>query len=159
MPSLTKSKARARHKYKDLGSAEAVAQFSVQFKLFSQSIANAVGLATTPDKADEQLNRLLIQLEELEGQFSEHDEFLADIIAKRDEVYETFESHKQSLIAERQRRAQNLLDAADRILTSLTRRTQKLTDIDELNTLFASDPLVIKIRDIADKLRKIDDSV
>ncbi len=156
---LNQSKARARHKFKDLGSAEAVAQFSVQFKLFSQSIANAVGLATSPEKADEQLNRLLVQLEELEGQFSEHDEFLADIIAKRDEVYETFESHKQSLIAERQRRAQNLLNAAERILTSLDRRTQKLTDIDALNTLFASDPLVIKIRDIAEKLREIDDSV
>ncbi|GAA0424908.1 DNA repair ATPase [Cocleimonas flava] len=156
---LNQSKARARHKYKDLGSAEAVAQFSVQFKLFSQSIANAVGLATSPDKADEQLNRLLVQLEELEGQFSEHDEFLADIISKRDEVYETFETHKQSLIAERQRRAQNLLDAAERILTSLNRRTQKLSDIDALNTLFASDPLVIKIRDIAEKLREIDDSV
>ncbi len=156
---LNQSKARARHKFKDLGSAEAIAQFSVQFKLFSQSIANAVGLANTPEKADEQLNRLLIQLEELEGQFSEHDEFLADIISKRDEVYETFESHKQSLIAERQRRAQNLLDAAERILTSINRRTQKLTDIDALNTLFASDPLVIKIRDIATKLRDIDDSV
>jgi len=156
---LNQSKARARHKYKDLGSSEAVAQFSVQFKLFSQSIANAVGLASTPDKADEQLNRLLIQLEELEGQFSEHDEFLSDIIGKREEVYETFESHKQTLISERQRRAQNLLDAAERILTSLTRRTQKLTDIDALNTLFASDPLVIKIRDIAEKLREIDDSV
>ena len=156
---LNQSKARARHKYKDLGSSEAVAQFSVQFKLFSQSIANAVGLASTPDKADEQLNRLLIQLEELEGQFSEHDEFLADIIGKREEVYETFESHKQTLISERQRRAQNLLDAAERILTSITRRTKKLTDIDALNTLFASDPLVIKIRDIAEKLRDIDDSV
>ena len=156
---LNQSKARARHKYKDLGSSEAIAQFSVQFKLFSQSIANAVGLANTPDKADEQLNRLLIQLEELEGQFSEHDEFLADIIGKREEVYETFESHKQTLISERQRRAQNLLDAAERILTSITRRTKKLTDIDALNTLFASDPLVIKIRDIAEKLRDIDDSV
>ncbi|MCK5905426.1 MAG: DNA repair protein, partial [Gammaproteobacteria bacterium] len=122
-------------------------------------IANAVGLASTPEKADEQLNRLLIQLEELEGQFSEHDEFLADIIGKREEVYETFESHKQSLISERQRRAQNLLDAAERILTSINRRTKKLTDIDALNTLFASDPLVIKIRDIATKLRDIDDSV
>ena len=156
---LNQSKARSRHKFKELGSAEAVAQFSVQFKLFSQSIANAIGLATTPDKTDEQLNRLLIQLEELEGQFSEHDEFLADIISKRDEVHETFETHRQALITERQRRAQNLLNAADRILTSLNRRTQKLTDIDALNTLYASDPLIIKIRDIAEQLRELDDSV
>ncbi len=156
---LNQSKARARHKYKELGSSEAVAQFSVQFKLFGQSIANAIGLATTPDKTDEQLNRLLIQLEELEGQFSEHDEFLADIISKRDEIHETFEAHRQSLITERQRRAQNLLNAADRILASINRRTKKLTEIDELNTLYASDPLILKIRDIAEKLRELDDSV
>ena len=156
---LNQSKARTKHKKKDLGSAEAVAQFSVQFKLFSQSIANAVGMATDPDKADEQLSRLLIQLEELESQFSDHDEFLADIISKRDEVYETFESHKQSLIDARQRRAQNLLNAADRILSSILRRTKKLNKIDGLNTFFASDPLVMKVREIAEQLRALDDSV
>ena len=156
---LNQSKARTQHKKKDLGSAEAVAQFSVQFKLFSQSIANAVGMATDPDKADEQLSRLLIQLEELENQFTDHDEFLADIISKREEVYDTFEGHKQSLIDERQRRAQNLLNAADRILTSIGRRTKKLSEIDELNTFFASDPLVMKVRELAEQLREVDDSV
>lgn len=156
---LNQSKARTQHKKKDLGSAEAIAQFSVQFKLFSQSIANAVGMATDPDKADEQLSRLLIQLEELESQFTDHDEFLTDIISKREEVYETFERHKQSLIDERQRRAQNLLDAANRILTSINRRTQKLNEIDQLNTFFASDPLVMKARELAEQLRTIDDSV
>ncbi len=156
---LNQSKARTQHKKKDLGSAEATAQFSVQFKLFSQSIANAVGMATDPDKADEQLSRLLIQLEELESQFSEYDEFLGDIISKRDEIYETFEGHKQALIDERQRRAQNLLDAANRILTSITRRTAKLNKMDALNTFFAADPLVMKVRDIATQLRELNDSV
>ncbi len=156
---LNQSKARTAHKKKELGSAEAVAQFSVQFKLFSQSIANAVGMASDPDKADEQLSRLLIQLEELEGQFSDHDEFLADIISKREEVYDTFETHKQSLIDERQRRAQNLLNAADRILTSINRRTKKLNRVDQLNTFFASDPLVMKVREVAEQLRGLDDSV
>jgi hypothetical protein len=156
---LNQSKARTHHRKKDLGSAEAIAQFSVQFKLFSQSIANAVGMATDPTKADEQLSRLLIQLEELESQFSDHDEFLADIISKRDEVYDTFETHKQSLIDERQRRAQNLLNAADRLLTSINRRTKKLNKVEELNTFFASDPLVMKVREVAEQLRGLDDSV
>ena len=43
------AKKRPKHKQKDLGSSEAVAQFSAQFKLFSQSITNALGLATTPE--------------------------------------------------------------------------------------------------------------
>lgn len=156
---LNQTKARARHKKKDLGSAESIAQFSAQFKLFSQSISNALSLSTTPDKTDEQFSRLLIQLEELESQFSEYDEFLGDIISKRDEIYETFEAHKQSLVDERQRKAQNLQDAANRILNSIQRRTEKFQDVEQLNTFYASDSLIMKVRSIATNLRELDDSV
>ena len=156
---LNQSRARTQHKKKDIGKSEATAQFGVQFKLFSQSVTNALSLATTPDKCDEQLSRLLVQIEELESQFSDHDEFLTDIITKREEVYESFEAHKQTLVNERQRRAQNLMDAAGRIITSIQRRTAKFTEMDELNTFYAADPLVIKVRDIADQLRELDDSV
>ena len=68
---LNQSRARARNKGSSLGSEEATADFAAQFKLFSQGIVNALGLATTPERCDEQLARLLIQLEELESQFSE----------------------------------------------------------------------------------------
>ena len=81
---LNQAKAQASHKRKNMGSKEAVAQFGAQFKLFSQSIANALGVASTPDKCDEQLARLLVQLEELESQFSDHEQFLADIMQKRE---------------------------------------------------------------------------
>ena len=47
---LNQTKARGSQKQKGLGSEEAVAQFSAQFKLFSQSITNALGVADTPEK-------------------------------------------------------------------------------------------------------------
>ena len=100
-----------------------------------------------------------MQLEELEGQFSEHDEFLADILGKRDEIFETFETHKQQLTDARQRKCQTLFDAAQRIMQSITRRTQKFTEQDQLNTFFASDGLISKLRELADSLRDYDDSV
>ncbi|MFC1748463.1 DNA repair ATPase [Pseudomonadota bacterium] len=156
---LNQSKATAKHKQKSLGSEEAVAQFSAQFKLFSQSINNALGLATTPERCDEQLSRLLIQLEELESQFSDFDQFLADIMSKREEVYESFETHKQQLLDERQRKAQSVADAADRILANIERRSMKFTEADELNTYFASDPLVLKIRELVERLRDLDSAV
>jgi hypothetical protein len=156
---INQSKAKARLKEKELGAGEAVAEFAAQFTLFSQSITSAVSMADTPEKCDEQLSRLLILLEELEGKFGEHDEFLGDILSKRDELYETFESRKQALLDERQRLAQNLYSAADRILGSITRRTQTFTEQDELNTYFSSDAMVIKVRDIVAKLRELDDSV
>ena len=156
---LNQSKATANHKRKNLGSEEAIAQFGAQFKLFSQSITNALGLATSPEKCDEQLSRLLVQLEELESQFSDFDQFLTDIMDKREEIYESFESHKQQLLDERQRKAQNVSDAAGRILSSIEKRSLKFTKADELNTYFASDALVLKTREMVEDLRVLDSAV
>ena len=156
---LNQCRAHAKHKQKSLGSEEAIAQFSAQFKLFSQSIAHALGRATTPERCDEQLSRLLVQLEELESQFSNFDQFLADIMEKREELYESFESHKQQLLDERQRKAQAISDAADRILASIERRSLKFTETDDLNTYFASDALVTKTQELIAQLHELDSTV
>jgi hypothetical protein len=100
-----------------------VAQFAAQLALFSQSIVSALGLAQTPEKCDEQLARLLVQLEEIEGQFGEHEQFLGDIAGQARGSAETFEA-RQSLQDERQRKAQGVLDAALRIVQSLPKRTE-----------------------------------
>lgn len=156
---LNQCKATAKNKRKNLGSDEAIAQFGAQFKLFSQTITNALGLATTPEKCDEQLSRLLVQLEELESQFSDYDQFLSDIVDKREEIYESFEGHKQQLLDARQRKAQSIADAADRILSSIEKRSLKFAEADQLNTYFASDALVTKIRDLSIDLRQLDSAV
>ncbi|WP_133499369.1 DNA repair ATPase [Cognatilysobacter terrigena] len=156
---LNQARARADQRRKSLGSAEAVAQFAAQFALFGQSITSALGLATDPEKADEQLSRLMVQLEELESQFGEHEQFLGDILTKREELLETFQGHKQALLDERQRKAQAVLDAANRILEGLSKRCEKFTTADELNAFFAGDPLILKLRELADRLRALKDSV
>ncbi|MGP9519742.1 DNA repair ATPase [Psychrobacter sp. AOP7-C1-14] len=167
--SLNQSKAKLNHKRKNLGSAEAVAQFGAQFKLFGQSIANALSIANTPEKSDEQMAKLLVQLEELESQFADPetnsgDQFLADIISKREEIYETFENHKQQLLDARNRKAQNLGDGALRMLESIKKRTQStgvtgFIEEEALNTYFAADSLVQKVRNIAKELQVMDFSV
>ena len=136
-----------------------MAQFGAQFKLFGQGITNALAQAQDPERCDEQLSRLLVQLEELESQFGDHEQFLGDILAKREELLETFEAHKQTLLDERQRKAQGLLDAARRILDSLQRRTARFTQAEELNAFFAADPLILKLRELAERLRELKDSV
>ena len=166
---LNQSKAKLNHKRKNLGSAEAVAQFGAQFKLFGQSIANALSIANTPEKSDEQMAKLLVQLEELESQFADPetnsgDQFLADIISKREEIYETFENHKQQLLDARNRKAQNLGDGALRMLESIKKRTQStgvtgFTKEEALNTYFASDGLVQKVRNMAKELQAMGFSV
>ncbi|MCH9694550.1 MAG: DNA repair ATPase [Gammaproteobacteria bacterium] len=147
-----------RHRDK-LGTAESIEQFAAQLKLFSQNIINSLGLATTPERCDEQLSRLLIQLEEMEGQFGSNDQFLTDIMSKRDEVNDTLEAHKQQLLDARNSRAQGIADAIDRMLQNIEKRLQRFKTVDELNTYLASDALVLKVRDLVAQLRELDSTV
>jgi hypothetical protein len=156
---LNQARARAENRRKTLGSAEAVAQFGAQLSLFGQSVASALGLATDPEKADEQLSRLMVQLEEIESQFGEHEQFLGDIVARREELLETFDAHRQALLDDRQRKAHSVLEAANRILEGLGRRTEKFSTPDELNAFFAGDPLILKVRELAERLRALKDPV
>ena len=152
-------RARVRQRAQSFGSEEARAQFASQFKLFSQSINNALALATTPEQCDEQLSRLLVNLEELEGQFADYDEFLDDIISKREEIQDSFEAHRQRLSDARTQRAQTVFDAGSRILANLTRRSSRFKLPEELNSYFASDPMVLKLISFTQELRNLDDSV
>ncbi|MBA56303.1 MAG: DNA repair protein [Pseudomonadales bacterium] len=156
---LNQARARTQNKLKSLGYNEALAQFSAQFKLLSQSMTSGLSMSTSPDRCDEQLAKLMNQLQELESQFGEYDEFLADILEKREEIFESFESHKQGLLDEQQRRAQTLHDAAKRIIDGVRKRSQKFKTEEELNTFFSSDPLLNKLKQLSQQLRDLDDAV
>ena len=159
LSSLNRTRAIATGRRKELFRHEGVAEFAAQFKVFGQSVASALALADSPDKCDDQLARSMIQLEELESRFSELDEFLEQLAIKREEVYEAFESRKQQLRDERGRQAEHVNRAADRILQAMARRASTLGSLDELNTYFASDPMSVKVRDLAARLRELEDHV
>lgn len=156
---LNKTKASADIKWKEIGKKEDVAEFGAQFLLLSQSVSSAIAMADTPEKADENLSRLLLQLEDLEGRFGEHDEFVAELTEKREEIYSAFESKKQSLVEQKQSRIQSLANAADRIISGITRRAKTIKSIEELNGYFASDQMALKVRSIIQQLRELDDNV
>jgi hypothetical protein len=154
---LNRTRATVEARRRSLLSNEGRAEFAAQFKLFSQSVSSALGLATTPDKADEQLSRLMVQLEELEGRFSEFDEFIAELATRREEVYEALSQRKQELLDERARKAQNLFRAAERILQGVERRGKGFKNQDELNAYFASDPMLLKLRELRERLVELGD--
>ena len=136
-----------------------MAEFGAQMAVLSQSITSGVALASTPDSCDDQLARLLVQLEELESNFSENEVFLDQILSKREELHEIFENKKQSLVEQRQRKAENVQSAANRVLKSIERRSLKFTDSDQLNTYYSSDPIVHKVAELVIQLRELDDNV
>ncbi|WP_448547027.1 DNA repair ATPase [Thalassotalea fusca] len=156
---VNRVKASADLAAKNVGSEEARAEFGARFKLLGQSVTSGLNASDSPQACDQQLSQILIQLEDLESQFSDYDEFYQEILAKRNEIYDNFEQHKQQLMDAQQRRCLNLMTAAERIIEGIVRRSQSFNDQDTLNSYFAGDPMVAKLRQLIAQLRELDDHV
>lgn len=156
---LNRARAIVQARGKELRGAEGRAEFGVQVKVFQQAVQSALAVADSPERCDASLSRLLVQVEELEGRFGEFDEFAAELAAKREELNDAFSGRRQVLLDERQKRAQNLLAAADRILQGVLRRARAFATAEELNAYFAGDPMVAKVRDLVEQLRALGDTV
>ena len=154
-----RSRAMLEARQRALLESEGKAEFAVQFQLLGQSVTSALGMSESPERCDEQLERMMVQLQEMESRFSEFDIFLAKLTEKREEIYEIFEGRKQQLVEERQRKASTLATAAEKILSGITRRAQKMDDVEKLNAYFAADAMVLKVREIADQLRDLKEPV
>ncbi|MFD8023808.1 DNA repair ATPase [Streptomyces lavendulae] len=152
---VNRARATLAARRRELLAREGRAEFAAESALLAQAVTGALAAAHTPDSCDEQLSRLLLRLENLESRFAESDAFLADLAARRTEVYEAFSSRKQTLQDARARRAERLAESAERVLETVTRRAATLDDADAVSTFFASDPMVAKVRRTAAELREL----
>ncbi|MEU7046458.1 DNA repair ATPase [Streptomyces varsoviensis] len=156
---VNRARATLAARRRELLDHEGRAEFAAEFALLGQAVTGALAAADTPEACEEQLARLLLQLENLEARFAESDDFLTELSAKRTDVYEAFSSRKQTLQDARARHAERLADSANRVLETINRRAATLADLDAVNTYFASDPMVAKVRRTADELRELGDGV
>lgn len=156
---VNRARATLEARRSELLDHEGRAEFAAEFALLGQAVTGALAAADTPETCDEQLAGLLLQLEDLESRFVEYEGFLTELQTKRTEVYEAFAARRQALQDSRARRAERLADSAVRVLGSISRRLSSLADTDAVNTYFASDPMVAKVRRTADELRELGDRV
>jgi len=154
---INQLKAEIKNKVKSLSAEEANADFASKIKLIDQSIVNYLDIANTPEKTDELLNKVAIQLEDLEGRFADYDTFISDILEKREEVYNAFQARKSSIIEARNKKAIALETAAKRILNGIVKKAASFKFQNEINGYFASDLMINKLRDIIAKLYDLDD--
>ncbi|MEU4500062.1 DNA repair ATPase [Streptomyces sp. NPDC024089] len=156
---VNRARATLEARRRELLDHEGRAEFAAEFALLGQAVTGAIAAADTPDACDDQLSKLLLQLENLESRFAEFDDFLAELAERRTEVYEAFSARKQTLQDARARRAERLADSAARVLETVSRRLSALDDLDAVNTFLASDPMAAKLRRTADELRELGDPV
>lgn len=156
---LNKTRAQLKKKSQSLMSVEGAAEFNSQLKLLSQAIVNYLDVCDSPQKCDEYLTKMMVQVEELEGRFSEFDEFIVQLAEKREEIYAAFDNKKLQINEARNRRATALMSSAERILTGIQSRMAGFETVEEINSYFAADLMIEKVRDIVEQLGELDESV
>jgi hypothetical protein len=156
---LNQVKAALKKHLQALVASESAAQFNAQLKLLGQSASSYLDLCDTPEKCDEYLNRLTVQLEEMEGAFAGFDEYTVQLSDRRTEFYEAFEQRKIALVEQRNKRAGALLTAAERILKVVQNRLAGFKSLDEIHTYMASDLMTAKVRETIEQLLELGDSV
>ncbi|MFT6854655.1 MAG: MoxR-like ATPase [Cyclobacteriaceae bacterium] len=144
---------------KSLLEAEGKAEFNATIKLLEQSVTNYLDICDTPAQCEEYLTKLIVQVEELEGKFSEFEEFIDLISQKREEVYNAFESKKLYLTEQRNKKANQLFQAAERVLSAIRNKSGTLKSKQDINGYFASDLMVEKIRSISNQLVSMGETV
>jgi len=155
---LNQVRAALRNRLSDLAATEGKAQFAAQMKLLGQAASSYLDLCDTPAKCDEYLNRLSVQIEELEGRFAGFDEFTLSLAERRTELYEAFEQRKIALVEERNRRANSLGTAAERILKVISNRLEGFKTLEEIHAYMASDMMVSRIRETVAQLLELGDA-
>ncbi|RQO39540.1 AAA family ATPase [Chryseobacterium sp. KBW03] len=143
---------------REISGKELASDFQAQITLFDQSVINFLELSQTPEKCDDHLTKLSIQLEEMETKFIDFEEFIQQIETKREEVYGHFQNKRVQLTESRNKRTQNLFDAAQRILKSVQTKAESLNSENEINGYFAADLMVEKVRDLSRQLAELEDS-
>ncbi|AGZ46648.1 DNA repair ATPase [Actinoplanes friuliensis] len=156
---VNRARATLDSRRRELAAVEGRAAFAAEFALLGQSVTAGLSAADTPEHSDEQVAKLMLQVEALESRFGDFDDFVDQLSAKRSEVYEAFAARRQALLDDRARRADRLVDSAQRTLASVQRRVAGLATLDEVNTYFATDPMVGKLRSVAGELRTLGDTV
>lgn len=155
---LNQARAGLKARLRELRGSEAVAEFASQERLLDQTLANYLDLCATPEKCDEFLNRLMVQVEELEARFADFEEFVGELAERRTAIAGAFEGRKLELVETRNRRANGLLSAGERILKGIKHRAEQLDGQDAINAYFASDMMVEKVRDLVAQLLELGDS-
>ncbi|WP_372446401.1 DNA repair ATPase [Streptomyces chrestomyceticus] len=156
---VNRARATLDARRRDLLEAEGREEFAARFALLGQAVSGALAAAGTPEECDDELGRLLLQLENLEARFGTSDTHLERIAAQREEIHEAFSARKQAQLDARARHTDRLAGSAGRVLATVVRRAATLTTPDEINAFFAADPLVTKIHATTGELRDLGDGV
>jgi len=155
--SLNEVRAQLTRKLNSLKSSEAIAEFSAQLTLLEQSVTNYLELSTSAEKVDEYYTKIIVQLEELESKFSEFDDFALKIADKRDEIIKAFNTRKEQIVEQINKRTSSLEQIGLRILKNIENKSKTFATREDILSFYASDLMADKIRQLITELKDLND--
>ncbi|MGL5353151.1 MAG: DNA repair ATPase, partial [Clostridium sp.] len=156
---INNGKARLKTRIEEFTKSEMTTQFNSQIKLLGQAVVNYLDISDTPLKCEEHLNKVMVTLQELEGKFAEFDDYVIELSEKREELYNAFESKKQSILDKLNKRIISLFTSAERIISGISNRVKSFNSVEEINGYLATDIMVEKARDVISSLKDLGDTV
>lgn len=156
---LNNAKAKVKLRVEEYSRKEMTTQFNSQMKLLSQAVINYLEVSDTVDKCDSYLNKVMVQIQELEGKFAEFDDYIIQLSEKREELYNTFASKKQTILDKLNKKILGLFQSSERIIAGIENRLLSFHTVQEINGYLATDIMAEKVRDIISNLKDLGDSV
>ncbi|MDH6132901.1 hypothetical protein P3T37_002287 [Kitasatospora sp. MAA4] len=135
------------------------AAFAAQSALLAQAVTSALESAGSPAECDDQLARLLLRLDGLDGRFADSEELAQRLAAQREELHRAFATRRQALLDAAAARAERIAESGARALEALRRRLAALNTAQEVNSCLAADPMALRVRSGAAELRELGDPV
>ncbi|RYF38027.1 MAG: AAA family ATPase [Chitinophagaceae bacterium] len=155
--SLNEVKAELVRTLTALRSKEATGEFHAQLTLLEQGIVSFLDLSSSPEKCEDYLTKVSVQIEELESKFADFPEFVMKIADKRDEVIKAFGGRKEMLIAQINKRTASLEQIGLRVLKNVENKARSFDNKEAIYAFFSSDLMIGKIRSLSADLTGLGD--
>lgn len=155
--SLNELRAQLTRKINSLRNQEAGAEFAAQLTLLEQTVTNYLELSTSAEKTDEYYTKIVVQLEELESKFSDIDDFVLKIADKRDEVIKAFNTKREQIVTQVNKRTDSLEQIGLRVLKNIENKSLTLATKEDILSFFASDLMIDKVRQLVAELKSLND--
>lgn len=155
---LNETKTGLAHKINSLKTDEAQAAFYAQLSLLEQSLGNYMDLSDSLEKCEDYFAKISIQVEELESQFADFEDFLHQIAKKNNDIIKAFEAKREYLQAQRNKKANALEQIAHRVLQNVASKSLRLKTREEIFAFFATDLMIDKLRKLVLELNSLEEA-
>ncbi len=118
-------------------------------------MVNFLELSTTAEKTEEYNTKIIVQLEELESKFSDFDDFALKIADKRDEIIKAFNSKREQLVEQTNKRTNSLEQIGLRVLKNIENKSKTFSEKEEILAFYSSDLMIDKMRQIIQELKDL----